>query len=202
MCSTSNPVTKKNYFITSTLTACHCINADSRILTLLFFLCGESKAKSTTLCYNVHMRQLSRIKFTTIVLFLLVIFIFLHFQLLIKSFFCSVYLQWGEDKNRNTLYPVYLHVNDQTCISPIIFIIQMLRRGRLVFGYLFVFFLFEWFSCECCSSFGAILISVPLIVGRMILLPSFHWFWTDDHNSVKHVKKLVKMLYVLSRAWN
>ena len=84
MCSTSNPVTKKKklfhylHFDCMSLYKCRQQNIDIAI-----FLCGESKAKSTTLCYGVHMRQLSRIKFTTIVLFLLVIFIFLHFQLLI-----------------------------------------------------------------------------------------------------------------------
>lgn len=111
MCSTSNPVTKKKlfhylHFDCMSLYKCRQQNIDIAI----FFVW---RIQSTTLCYNVHMRQLSRIKFTTIVLFLLVIFIFLHFQLLIKSFFCSVYLQWGEDKNRNTLYPVYSHVHVQ-----------------------------------------------------------------------------------------
>ena len=40
---------KKNYFITCTLTACHCISADSRILTLLFF-CVENPRQKVTHC--------------------------------------------------------------------------------------------------------------------------------------------------------
>ena len=40
---------KKNYFITCTLTACHCISADSRILTLLFF-CVENPRQKVPHC--------------------------------------------------------------------------------------------------------------------------------------------------------
>lgn len=145
MCSTSNPVTKKNYFITCSLTACHCINADSRILTLLFF-CVENPRQKVPHCAIMFIWDNCHVSNSPLLFCFCLSFSFSCIFNSSSSRSFALYT-YSEVKTKTETHPVYLHVNVQTCISPIIFIIQMLRRGRLVFGYLFVFFLFEWFSC-------------------------------------------------------